>query len=269
MAPERLRGMTDRRSDIYALGATLYEMLSLQPAFPEKDQVKLIDQIAHQAPTPLRKHDLRIPRDLETIVHKVLAKDPNDRCDKAGELRDELRRFLEGRPTRWRRVGPVEQFRRWCKRNPWLATANITAAVLTTVLAIGSTIAAWIYRDQRNQIGQSLKQVQKAEADGRERLFESLVSQAQARRVSRRMGQRFETLGALTLAAAIAKELKLPPKRLEPLRDEAIACLSLPDQAHREGHHAASGNCCIRLRLHDDPLRAPVPGRDDPGPPRR
>jgi len=96
MAPERFRGVTDRRGDIYALGATLYEMLALQPAFDERDQVQLIHQIAHQPPVPLRQHDRHIPRDLETIVHKVLAKDPKDRCDTAGELRDELRRFLEG-----------------------------------------------------------------------------------------------------------------------------------------------------------------------------
>src|SRR6516162_10582303 len=152
MAPERFRGVTDRRGDLYALGATLYELLALRPAFAERDQIQLIDQIVHQAPAPLRQHDRRIPRDLETIVMKALSKEPKDRCDKAGELRDELRRFLEGRPTRWRRVGPVEQFRRWCKRNPWLAAANITAAILTTVLAIGSTIAAWIYRDQLHRL---------------------------------------------------------------------------------------------------------------------
>jgi serine/threonine protein kinase len=148
MAPERFQGVTDRRTDIYALGATLNELLTLRPAFAEYDQVQLINEIAHLRPTPLRQHDHRIPRDLETVVLRVLSKEPKDRCDKAGDLRDELRRFLEGRPTRWRRVGPVEQFRRWCKRNPWLAAANITAAVLTITLAIGSTVAAWIYRDQ-------------------------------------------------------------------------------------------------------------------------
>jgi serine/threonine protein kinase len=290
MAPERFRGVTDRRSDIYALGATLYELLTLRPAFAERDQVQFIDQIAHQPPAPLRQHDRRIPRDLETIVLKVLSKDPKDRCDKAGELRDELRRFPEGRPTRWRRVGPVEQFRRWCKRNPWLAAANITAAVLTTVLAIGSTVAAWIYRDQRNMLeieqgktqanlnralkaertaNERLAQTQKAETKGRERLFESLVSQAQARRVSRRMGQRFETLNALTQAAAIAKELKLPPERLDPLRDEARLPGPARPEAHRSGHHMVPGNCFGHLRFHDDPLRAPVPRRDNPGPPRR
>jgi serine/threonine protein kinase/WD40 repeat protein len=243
MAPERFRGVNDRRGDIYALGATLYEMLALRPAFPERDQVQLIEQIVRQTAAPLRQLDRRIPRDLETIVHRVLSKEPKDRCENAADLRDELRRFLEGRPTRWRRVGPLEQFRRWCKRNPVLAAASILAAISTTLLAIGSTIAAWTYSNQvvalkyeqlstkaahqglRNQ----LDRTQKAEYQARERLFESLVSQAKARRVSRRMGQRFETLNALSQAATLAKELTLPPERLDPLRDEAIACLALPD----------------------------------------
>ena len=117
MAPERFRGVTDRRGDIYALGATLYELLALRPAFDERDQIRLIDQIAHEPPAPPRQLDRRIPRDLETIVLKALAKDPNDRFATAGELRDELRRFLEGRPIRSRPVPASEQFWRWCKRN--------------------------------------------------------------------------------------------------------------------------------------------------------
>src|SRR5262249_55138901 len=135
-------------------------------------------------------------------------------------------------------------------RNPGLAAANITAAALTTLLAVVMTVAAWIYSDQvealqktqanltraltaertaNERSSRALAQTQEAETKGRERLVESLGSQAQARRVSRRMGQRFETLEALDQAATIARELKLPPERLDPLRDEAIACLALPD----------------------------------------
>ena len=77
----------------------------------------------------------------------------------------------------------------------------------------------------RNQLNLTTK----AETKGRERLFESLVAQAQARRVSRHMGQRFQALEALQQAAAIAKELKLPAQRFDTLRDESIACLALPD----------------------------------------
>ena len=152
MAPERFRGVTDRRADIYAVGATLYEMLALRPAFAEHDQIRLIDQISHQPPVPLRQRDHRIPLDVETIVLKALSKDPMDRFATAGEMRDELRRFLESRPIRSRPVGPAEQFWRWCKRNPALATANIIAATLTTILAIVSTIAAWTYRDQLHML---------------------------------------------------------------------------------------------------------------------
>ena len=236
MAPERFRGVTDPRGDIYSLGATLFELLTLKPVFAETDQARLIDQVAHESPARLREHDRRIPRDLETLVLKALAKDPADRFAVAAELGDELRRFLESRPIRSRPVGTAERLWRWCKRNPGLASACLLAAVLTTVLAIGATVAAWTFRDQRDELRLAEKAVhnqldltRNAETRGRERLFDSLFSQAQARRVSRRPGQRFETLRALDEAVTIARELKLHLERLDPLRDEAIACMALPD----------------------------------------
>ncbi len=143
MAPERLEGITDRRSDLYALGATLYELLALKPAFSERDPARLIRQILDLPLVPPRHHDRRIPRDLETIALKALARDPKDRFATAGELRDELRRFLEGRPLRSRPVGPAERAWRWCKRNPIVAALLATVAGLTLALAIGST-AAWL-----------------------------------------------------------------------------------------------------------------------------
>ena len=69
MPPERFRGETDRRSDVYALGLTLYELLALQPAFSESDRVRLIRLVTEEGPTRLGKLDRSIPRDLETIVH--------------------------------------------------------------------------------------------------------------------------------------------------------------------------------------------------------
>jgi serine/threonine protein kinase/WD40 repeat protein len=229
MAPERFDGWSDRRSDVYSLGATLYELLTLRPLFGGAVQAELIEKVLHDAPDSPRKLDSKVPRDVETIVLKALAKEPGDRYPTAEAVGDDLRRFLEDRPVLARRSTPVERFWRWCRRNPWLAAANITAAAVTTILAIVSTVAALSYRDQRNQIGRNLKAIQVAQTKERENFFESLVSQAQARRVSRREGQRFKTLDALAKAAEIARELKLPPERLEPLRDEAIACLALPD----------------------------------------
>jgi serine/threonine protein kinase len=253
MAPERFRGVNDRRGDIYALGATLYEMLALRPAFDERDQVRLIDQIAHQAPAPLRQHDRRIPRDLETIVMKALSKEPKDRCDKAGELRDELRRFLEGRPTRWRRVGPVEQFRRWCKRNRGLAAATITAAALTAVLAIGSTIAAWIYRGQ-------LTQTQKAERAAQVTLGNSLVSEGAALQRTELIGQRFTSLDRLRQAAQILGADPAGRKRLPEIRNLAIAALGLTDLRLLRERDLGNAEFCVDAALERYAVMEPSGG---------
>ena len=213
MAPERFRGVTDRRGDIYALGATLYELLTLQPAFAERDQVQLIDQITHQPPAPLRQHDRRIPRDLETIVLKALAKDPKDRFATAGELRDELRRFLESRPIRSRPVGLCERFWRWCKRNPVLAAATITAAVLMAFVAIGSTVAAWTYRFQlkaleieQGQTKANLDRARAAERKGRLDLGQSFQAEGAALQRTGLIGQRFDSLDRLGQAAHLLRE---------------------------------------------------------------
>jgi WD40 repeat protein len=229
MAPERFQGKSDGRDDIYALGATLYEFLALRPVFDASDPHQLLSKIEHDPPTPLRQIDRRIHPDLAAVIAKALAKDPADRYASAAELRDELRRFIEGRPVKTRPVPVYSRFWRWCKREPWLAGANIAAAVMTTVLAIGSTIAAKVYYDKSEEITEQARRLERSDFDTRERLFESLVSQARATRFSRRMGQRFESLKALRQAADIGRALKLPPTRFEPLRDEAIACLALPD----------------------------------------
>jgi serine/threonine-protein kinase len=147
MAPERFEGVTDPRGDVYALGATLYELLTLLPAFDGPTHAELVRQIREQAPVPPRRHDPRIPRDLETIVLKALAKDSKDRFATAAELRDELVRYREGRPIRSRPIGAAERAWRWCRRNPSVAALLGAVAGLIVALAIGSTAAAvWFKR---------------------------------------------------------------------------------------------------------------------------
>jgi eukaryotic-like serine/threonine-protein kinase len=225
MAPERVRGLTSPLGDVYSLGATLYELLTLKPAFNEQDQVRLIDQITHESPAGLRRHDHRIPRDLETLVLKALAKDPEDRFASAAELGAELRRYLDSRPIRSRPVGPVEQLWRWCKRSPGLAAA----AFMTIILATSTTILASIFYDALVRARNSEAGAIKAGTEAQLQLHDALQARARAGRFSQRAGQRFKSLGALAQAAAIAKELNLTPDRFDLLRDEAIACLALPD----------------------------------------
>ena len=130
MAPERFRGTSDRRGDIYSLGATLYELLALRPPFEETDQIRLIERIRNDAPPPPRQLDRNIPRDLETIVLKALAKEPGGPVRLGGGDGRRAAAVRRGRPIRSRPVSVVEQFWRWCKRDPWLAAASIAAAAL-------------------------------------------------------------------------------------------------------------------------------------------
>ena len=132
MAPERFRGKADARGDVYALGATLYELLTLRPAFDAADRLELIDCITRQSPPRPRALDPRIPQDLETIVLKALAPEPSGRYATAGELADDLRRFVEDRPILARRSAAWERFWRWCRRNP--AAAALTGAVAALIL---------------------------------------------------------------------------------------------------------------------------------------
>ncbi len=144
MAPEQFEGKSDHRSDIYSLGLTLHELLTFQPAFDEAEQGPLVRQKMHGAPPRPRSRNPAIPRDLETIVLKACATVPADRYRSAGELADDLQRFLDERPVAARRVGFAEQLWRWCRRNPAIAgsTAVTLALLITTaVVAVVSNIA--------------------------------------------------------------------------------------------------------------------------------
>jgi serine/threonine protein kinase/WD40 repeat protein len=225
MAPERLRGTSDGRSDVYSLGATLYEMVALRPPFDEADEIRLMERIRNDAPPPPRQLDPNLPRDLETILQKALARDPKDRFSSAGALAEELRRFIDGRPIRSRPVSVPEQFWRWCKRDPWLAGASISAAAVTVALAVVSTAAAIVYRVERNRSDA-------ASLDARWRAVDAYTAQARAGRFSRRPGQRFETLDAVKQAVKLLGGLPPGPdsaSRRDELRDLAIAALALPD----------------------------------------
>src|SRR5207249_8466311 len=116
MAPERFRGQGDGRADVYALGLTLYELLTLRPAFDSPDRLKLIEQIKTEDPQRPRALDTRIPRDLETIVLKAIDKNPKGRYQSADTLGEDLRRFLADEPIRARRVSLGGRRLRWGRR---------------------------------------------------------------------------------------------------------------------------------------------------------
>ncbi len=150
MAPEQAlarHGLVDHRADVYALGATLYELLTGRPAVDAADRAYILRQIAFEDPTPLRKRDKAIPVELETITLKALAKNPAERYASAQDLADDLRRFMEDRPIRARRVSAWERGRRWCRRNP--LPAGMTALILLLTLSgIGGILWQWQKADR-------------------------------------------------------------------------------------------------------------------------
>ena len=139
MSPEQIRGdpgAGDARADIYALGATLYEAVTLRPVFEASDRSALLHRILNNDPAPPRSIDPRIPKDLETIILKAMDKVPSCRYVTARDLADDLGRFLDDRPVLARRTGLVERSVRWANRHRGLLATATVELVLS--MAIGT-----------------------------------------------------------------------------------------------------------------------------------
>ena len=140
MAPERFRGEGDARADVYALGLTLYELLTLRPAFDSPDRLNLIEQIKTEDPPRPRALDSRIPRDLETIVLKAIDNDPKGRYQSADALAEDLRRFLGDEPIKARPVGALERAWIWARRRP-AAAALLFVGAVAALATVGAGVA--------------------------------------------------------------------------------------------------------------------------------
>jgi hypothetical protein len=146
MSPEQVtagRVPVDHRTDIYSLGATLYELLTLRPPFRADGRDNLLAMVVQKEPTPPRSVDPKVPRDLETICLKCLEKDPDRRYQTAKEVGDDLRRYLNRFAIVAKRAGPLARAVKWAKRNRALAIAGLA---LLVVLGAAGVIA---YRSQR------------------------------------------------------------------------------------------------------------------------
>ncbi len=149
MSPEHASGqrvLVDQRTDIYSLGATLYELLTLEPIFPAQDRRTLLFQILNEEPRPPRQLDRAIPIELETIILKAVAKAPEERYATAAEMAADLNRFLDERPILARRPSLVDRVRKWTRRHPSLVAS---AVLLLVIVVVGlSVTTALVSREQ-------------------------------------------------------------------------------------------------------------------------
>jgi WD40 repeat protein/serine/threonine protein kinase len=161
LAPERFQGQSDIRGDLYSLGLTLYELLTLRPAFAEVDRNKLVKQVMHDEPPRPRKLNPAVPRDLETVVLKAIARDPAHRYQTPAEMAGDLKRFVEDRPVRARQASNAEKFWRWCRRNPVVAGL---AACLVLALAGGVVGTSLKWREAESQRRVAVQETRVADA---------------------------------------------------------------------------------------------------------
>src|SRR5262245_61914251 len=139
MSPEQAlaqRVVIDQRTDIYSLGATLYELLTLEPAFTGRDRQELLRQIAFEEPCRPRHRNRAIPPELETIVLKALEKNPVDRYATAQELADDLQRYLHDEPIRAKRPSLVQRVRKWARRHRPVVFSAVAATAVVVAIAI-------------------------------------------------------------------------------------------------------------------------------------
>jgi serine/threonine protein kinase len=146
MSPEQAAGggaVVDHRTDVYSLGATLYELLTLQPAFDGEDRQMILRQILQDEPLAPRCLNESIPVDLEIVVQKAMAKNIDERYASAQEFADDLRRFLSDRPIQARRPSLSQRFLKWARRHIAVVSAGAAAAGVILIALAVSTVLVW------------------------------------------------------------------------------------------------------------------------------
>lgn len=191
MAPEQAAdGAVDVRSDIYGLGAILYELLTGIPPFMGNDKAVLLQRIQTESPVAPRRLQPRLSRDIETICLKCLARRPADRYNSATDVAADLAAFLEGRPILARPVGVATRLLRWCKRNPIIAALTLSTATALLCAAVFAVAAA----QEQSRLLKVTMRAAESEKALRQRAESAEQAATQREQIESRQRQQYQTL---------------------------------------------------------------------------
>lgn len=222
MAPERLEGIDNASCDIFSLGLTLFELITLRPVFDAPDHAALIGQLLRQRIPDPRTISPEIPTDLGLITMKATARDVSQRYVSAGEFARDLNCFLAGQPISARRVTRLDRVALWAKRNPLVASLTTAIGLLLLALSIGSAIAAANINQKNSQISQQLTTEKQLLRQANDRLLESTLANVSTLKSSVAAGRSRERQDCIDLAVELVETNPSPDvSRLE-LRNMAI-----------------------------------------------
>jgi len=249
MPPEAFDAKADGRGDVYSLGLTLYELLALRPAFDAKERNQLVKKVTTEEPARLDRLNRDVPRDLVTIVHKAIAREPAHRYQTPAEMAEDLKRFVDDRPVRARRISAAEKVWRWCRRNP--LPASLLAGIVLVFLT-GFAGVFWQWRlaesaraDEKSQRGradalrrgaeaarddadEARATAEKSQAAAQTETYRAVFSEVRALRAGRQPGWREKSLSDLARLAV----MPTPRRDLRGLRTETAATLGTADIRH-------------------------------------
>jgi formylglycine-generating enzyme required for sulfatase activity len=230
MAPEQLRAIRDkidRKTDVYALGVTLFECLTLHRPFQSETFEGLFNQILQGAPVTPRKVNARIPRDLSTVIEVAMERDRDRRYATAKELADDLRRVRSFEPIQAKAAGPLTRAQKWARRRPAVAVA-LGAAVLFVVLGLGLAVARQLARR-----GEARRQLERAEE-----LIAASDFEGAALAVARARELRGDTVLSVALDALIKETRDLEARAAQREADLQAAAEARDEAADGERRHA-------------------------------
>jgi serine/threonine protein kinase len=253
MSPEQAlakHGLVDHRTDVYALGAVLYELLTLHPAVDGISKREVLHRLAFEEPVSPRKVDRSIPAELETVTLKALAKGPAQRYATAQELADDLRRWLDHRPILARPPGPLERARKWSHRHRPLVIALVAfLALLVAGLCFGAIAFGLGKAELAEKQGRFAQEKEQSQRQLAQQLRQVLLDRAEAVRLARLPGYRRRVWADLRQVIA----LPAPGRRRGPGAGRCPRVPGRPDRPRSDrnpGRGASSIASAIARKCH-------------------